>query len=1431
MSTEIIVNTNDSRWTNTVKFGFGTTTKFGLGKPVTILENGRVLLYPAGNTAAVVLSGNTQLQQHEILLPISKLQELSTLFGKEIDSWASVYKNFPFSRAGRRQIFGRRLYDILYPANSLTDGQKDAYWGSTDSALGNLESYENGVEILGILNRYRSLISDILNLSAGLARTPQSDAPSPPPPSAQRVRVGTATKTLSFDFISIESVEIPLGKIIYDTARQLLTAKTLAFFDREREYKTVLNVGADQQYVVEAWRQGSTQDTIQLKLLEGLAANIQVDDTAYIARDVANTVIDIIEIEPLPLVDTSRQLRPYNMNVSKKNIAKTAITNFTLHDIEDNTAIYQQWYTQDYNSSELNIDFTNYNNFVMFGSAALRLQTFKNKLLTIENSLPEVTEYIIKNFDAYEQFLYHTTGSVSYSASVYYSDTGTEYNPIAYWPKQAINTPYAVSSVTATNWFATQSAIAQRFDEYNPNYLIKHLPIHIQEDAESQEFLIFVSMIGHLMDNIKVYIDQFPNIYSTSPDPLDELTMDQVYEVATSFGFNLPNAYALEQLQSFVSTVYNPAGGRTLMAETWKRFLHSAMYLSKAKGTNSAVNALMNVYGINSPLVQLKESAYPTRDNYVRSDELVYGVRFAPPSGSIQIPLVSASINTDTVQLRFIPLDKTSRTLLNGDANWAVDVIPHPSASKLNYGRLNVVSGSARTLVASSSYFRLFSDDYTHIMLRSQSQDLTIIQTDGDQILHKQIIASNIPSALWNATQHIYIGGSGSIQLSTFNGIVDEVLTWDENISNNLFERQAYDPGSYYGNTYSSSFASLYVHLGFSQPLHNITSSAVNESPYTGASSILLPTIGFTTDSYERFIRPVRQYVPVAGAMVYSNNKVTVAPPVDPATSLELSRTNSVKPLAEKKFIGGQDLISFAVSPIDFVNQNIMRTMGTVDTNYLIGSPRKVRGERYTEVDELYAFYLQKYNSAINSNEYIRFFKNVIYAPSEQVETMIPARASLVNGVVIESNILDRKRNNTLKAFRADGSGTKTFLTLINSESNAFTSSLAGAYSFDATYKLYPEEDTVTIPLHQQVYQRVNPSDVINVPATSSLISNGSGIAFVESIIRADPATANGEYTYYEGTIDYIVPLVTQSGYPRAPYLGILGTDLYPKVLDGEENTIIPFYDIPPRADFADVGVTTYFHKPNGIYKFPSAISKYKTELYRAKFTENRASPLDQVYAPLSLFPPDAPLISPSRENVSVGERRYNSGESVATTIKFAKLFSLIGIIGAAGLRIKLTRESDNVLIFDGTLDNDPDVNPYLLVQTQRGIITCEVINTTGGAIVSNVTFEYFSYDPLPLIPDGYLPRHYRFGRSTSRFSLRRSYLGCRRIYCDNGCPAGIVESGEPDLPWEIIFTGRSGGTVNNPTGPEKVTPTRTSDGGTVGGPITFGGRGPLGDE
>jgi len=577
------------------------------------------------------------------------------------------------------------------------------------------------VDALLYLRNYIDLIDIILNLqNESVSRSPDQE----------QALINIPIR------ISLSTANVQLFDALSATARQVVREKVLTFFDENREYKTLLNFGDDRQYVAEAWRI-APKDTgsIQLKLTKPLDEDITVETPSFVSREIAQTVVDIVNFVLGPLGDGTPFLRPYiiddrnyvngKMFSSNTNLVSLGLEQGSEVQRINNTTIalgdatFRRWFTGDFKASELNIDFTDYNNFVHFGSAYKRLQAFNEKLIKIDE-LTSASKYdsasisssiisntfklkerenIIRNFDPYEQFLYYATSSLPYSASAFYVTGEVEYNPIGTWPKQVDGTPYSPYSTTAINWLTTQTGIAQRYDDNNPNYLVLNLPKHIQEDADSTDFLTLFEMVGHLVDNIKVYIDQFPNIYSTNINPLEDLSMDQVYEVAQSFGLKLPNVYALENLQTFNAQFSGESGSRSYVAETWKRFLHSMVYFNKTKGSRTSFDALLNTYGINSPALQIKETTHPASGNYIRSDELTYGLEFTGSAVNyVTVPFVSGSITASSVQLSFNPIARRSSSLLTTD-NWAIDLVPHPSSSKLDYGRIHVVSGSTRTII------------------------------------------------------------------------------------------------------------------------------------------------------------------------------------------------------------------------------------------------------------------------------------------------------------------------------------------------------------------------------------------------------------------------------------------------------------------------------------------------------------------------------------------------------------------------------------------------------------------------------------------------------------------------------------------------------------------------------------------------------------
>lgn len=679
------------------------------------------------------------------------------------------------------------------------------------------------------------------------------------------------TKTLTYPFnITAGPINVNITEPLILAALDFINEAFNLYIDEDRELKTLLNYGEDRQTVIINKRYGTNQDSVQLKLLTPLPENVDPDTPVFISREVAKTLIDKVRIRFAPELDVTPYLRPKNLSAPIDTTLGKELRNVTLRRLQLNSgsvgiedqynnisfedSIFRRWYSYDFNSSELNIDFTDYNNFIFYSSAFLRLQTFKEKLKSIEEldikriefinsiftgssnfagstyvqektaNLASQKEDIIRGFDRYEQYLYFTTsGSNSpYSASFDYVDGGTEYNSIGYWPKSG-SALWPTYSDIAVNWFNSQSAIAQRFDEFNENNLINTIPTHVREDDDSAAYITFVSMIGHFLDTIKPYIDQYPNIYSRYLDPNEELSKDLVADVAEAIGFRMPTVNSLYNLSDNILGTGLYAPRRDYTVETHKRLLHNLPFFAKAKGTRTAIDVLLRSLGISSEFLTVKESGTPTTSSYYIHDEYTNGLKFEDDTTAfVKIP-VSASNRDPFPKLLqfglFTTKNKTS-TILNGDNLWALNIVIHPTASYL--GRFELVSGSSQNVILSSSYQEIYGDDVTNVVLYTEtgSTALRVVSTLYDSLVFdsQTIESSSNFGNLWNSTQYIYMGGSGSMVTSRFDGVVDNISLWGKVLSDEAVLTNVYDPASTVGDEYTDPVNYLYIHLSFDSP-------------------------------------------------------------------------------------------------------------------------------------------------------------------------------------------------------------------------------------------------------------------------------------------------------------------------------------------------------------------------------------------------------------------------------------------------------------------------------------------------------------------------------------------------------------------------------------------------------------------------------------
>ena len=273
-------------------------------------------------------------------------------------------------------------------------------------------------------------------------------------------------------------------------------------------------------------------------------------------------------------------------------------------------------------SVEISVDYSEFSNFIQFGSAEERLRNFQYKLnlltsyqtsysasLYANNNTAGVTgstdyyktliDTITQNFDHYDRHLYYGTGSYS-------------------WPKQApYNEPYIIATGSATASVSNLIESASLFDTTNSSQLVNTIPEFLKEDSNNANYLTFTHMIGQHFDNIWVYTKALSDKYDNDNREDFGISSGLVEEVLRNFGTKLYSSTksienlfknftgefyntGSEHITNFISASNSPVSEDKYRKEIYKRIYHNLPLLLKAKGTERGMRALINSFGIPS---------------------------------------------------------------------------------------------------------------------------------------------------------------------------------------------------------------------------------------------------------------------------------------------------------------------------------------------------------------------------------------------------------------------------------------------------------------------------------------------------------------------------------------------------------------------------------------------------------------------------------------------------------------------------------------------------------------------------------------------------------------------------------------------------------------------------------------------------------------
>jgi hypothetical protein len=839
-------------------------------------------------------------------------------------------------------------------------------------------------------------------------------------------------------------------------------------FDESKYLTHLLHLGNGDNKVITTWvglidsNGNAGNDSLILKLYEPLPNSVQLNQKVWISKIQTEPIIETITITG-DSIDYCPPLKGPNFSLEPDNgIGYQMFDTLIASGSVTSTSLIKEYVNkQGVPTDTLNIQYVSgsellFENFTHFGSAEERvknfwykvqlLETYQTKfnelststvelsyietedgyVLLTENDLilqfesPLITataivesnkqldniNSVIGTFDGFEKFLYTSTNDLAYpkSGSVLLPTTDSE----------------------SIAWLESTTNFSHIYDVNNVNYLNNNLPEFIREDYQNEDYMLFLDMIGQHFDTIWAYVNSLTQLKKLNQHSTTGFSNDLVYHMLESLGWNGKKAFDSQFLWEYALGL-NKDGtekyGRSLKSaneEVWRRILNNLPYLLKHKGTARSLKAVMACYGVPQSLLTIMEFGGPQDPTLGGTTEFTYDDRTAALNftGSEYISVAWETIDStkpNAIELRVNSQHPGNYGLVNLTDAWELRVTQTTgSFAQLDF----FVSSSGTFYSASTSEFNFFNEEYTQILI---NRTITNSNTSSFQIFAKEAYAGRIRSEVsssiltiedttgWEDPGTVWIGYG-------FSGSIDEFRLWKTPLEEGVLETHALQPDSISGNTYTSSTEDLWVRFDFEYPknratggdtqLLNVALSTEYATPYGLCNSF--PSITEYPYQYTTYERTVTAKLPSLG-FNYSD-KIRFE---DQTLVGDLShKVRATKKAFDRAPIDSSRLGLF-FSPIKELNMDILKSFGNFNIDNYIGAPADEYRDEYRELSQVREYYFQRLNRDIY--EYINLVRYIDKSLFDVLEDLVPARAKVSKGLLIEPHLLERSKTKWTK--------------------------------------------------------------------------------------------------------------------------------------------------------------------------------------------------------------------------------------------------------------------------------------------------------------------------------------------------------------------------------------------------------------------------------
>jgi hypothetical protein len=705
-------------------------------------------------------------------------------------------------------------------------------------------------------------------------------------------KIGSDLEQLYISEISNDRTEIRLDSVILDEISLIEQTNTFIQERQDSDYFTefYLNFGENNVLLginLLLDNEDLSNPTILIKLNEPLPSEFDINSNLWIVTQIEAPIAYQLDFTPEPIIvsDTQNISGP-NFNLNLKDQVNNSTPELSYIDILSTSltsSLNQLNSILEETQLDINIDYTNFFNFIHFSSAQTRLENFYHKvklieqysssiailnnptsgaggsILTYENKISN----IITNFDGYEYYLFYESSSQA-------------------WPKINIEPPYQLAKTDSSQlitWLGNGNensplysgifASASSYDRDNRDNLKKSIPEYLRDDPSNEQYELFIDMVAQHYDNIWVYIKDIVNKYDNDNRLNFGISRDIVADAIRDFGVklyqnnfsnndlytaflgltpqgglfpfpnitgSLPTPSGFEYIDQFISASNDFTPLDDVNKSLYKRIYHNLPYLLKSKGTLPGLRALITSYGIPDTILRINE--FGGKDKVDSNDwdywqnEFNYafyteGTNYISSSFILNSNWDSPNNKPSTIEFRFkaeeFPPTNLSQSLLS-----------------LNGGELTLqYTGSGLT---SSSYSGSTIDPYY------QYANLTFYPSSSNLTLSSSLYLPFFNQGWWSvmltsgsngfelhAGDKIYEGGDNNTILGFYSSssIISSYNCWDS--ANIIY----FSTGSLFNNfsgslqeiRYFKSPLSESVFKDYIMNPHSIEGNTINSSP------------------------------------------------------------------------------------------------------------------------------------------------------------------------------------------------------------------------------------------------------------------------------------------------------------------------------------------------------------------------------------------------------------------------------------------------------------------------------------------------------------------------------------------------------------------------------------------------------------------------